>query len=118
HAVFFGFLLDLTHASMGAFRVPLWITFFALIAGVSACLWFRLRDNARMANCFLAGMIVTILIAAHLALNIFSPVLSSAILANAIKPEIGTGENIVVNGSFESASSFAFYVERPVLLLS
>jgi len=117
HSVFFGNFFDLTRAAMGAFRVPLWISLFAFVVGVSAALWYRLRDNARMANCFLAGMIVTLLVAAHLALNIFSPVLSSEILAEAIKPEIGPSENVVVNDSFESASSFAFYLERPVLLL-
>ncbi len=118
HAVFFGFLLDLTRSAMGLFKVPLWIALFALLVGVSACLWFRLRDNARMANCFLAGMIVAILIAAHLALNTFSPVLSSAILAEAIKPEVRPGDFVVVNGPFDNASSFAFYLERPVLLLN
>ncbi len=117
HAVFFGYFLDLTRAAMGLFRVPLWITLFALLAGVTACLWFRLRDNARMANCFLAGMIVTILIAAHLALNTFSPVLSSATLAEAIKPEVRASDIVVVNSTFEGVSSFAFYLERPVLLL-
>jgi 4-amino-4-deoxy-L-arabinose transferase-like glycosyltransferase len=118
HAVFFGFLFDLTRSAIGAFKVPLWIALFSLLVGVSACLWYRLRDNARMANCFLAGMIVAILIAAHLALNIFSPVLSSAILAEAIKPEVRPSEPVVVNGPFENASSFAFYLERSVLLLN
>jgi hypothetical protein len=118
HAVFFAYFLDLTRNAMGAFRGPLWITLVALLVGVSACLWFRLRDNARMANCFLAGMIVTILIAAHLALNTFSPVLSSAILAEAIHPEVQTGDIVVVNGSLDSSSSFVFYLEHPVLLLN
>jgi hypothetical protein len=103
---------------MGLFKVPLWITLFSLLAGISACLFYRLRDNARMANCFLAGMIVAILIAAHLALSTFSPVLSSAILAEAIKPEVHPGDIVVVNASLESVSSFAFYLESPVLLLA
>lgn len=118
HPIFFAYLLDLTHAAMGAFKVPLAMTLAALVVGVSACLWFRLRDNARMANCFLAGMTVAILIAAHLALNTFSPVLSSAILAEAIKPEVGSGDAVIVNGPFESASSLAFYLERTVLILT
>jgi Dolichyl-phosphate-mannose-protein mannosyltransferase len=117
HPVFFAYFLDLTYSAMGLFRVPLWITFLALIVGVSACLFYRLRDNARMANCFLAGMIVAILIAAHMALNTFSPVLSSAILAQAIKPETSANDVVVVNGSLDSASSFVFYLEHPVLLL-
>jgi len=45
-------------------------------------------------------------------------VLSSAILAEAIKPEVRPSEFVVVNGAFENASSFAFYLERPVLLLN
>jgi len=118
HAVFFGYFSSLSHAALGAFKVPLAITLAALVAGVSGGLWFRLRDNARMANCFLAGMIVAILIAAHLALNTFSPVLSSEILAEAIKPEIQPTDTIVVNGPFESASSMAFYLDRPVLILN
>jgi len=118
HAVFFGYLFDLTLPAMGLFKVPLWITFLALLVGVSAGLWYRLRDNARMANCFLAGMIVAILIAAHLALNTFSPVLSSAILAEAIKPEVRPVDAVVINGPFDSASSFAFYLERQVLILN
>ncbi len=117
HAVFFGYLLDLTRSAMGAFKVPLWITLAALLVGVSAGLWYRLRDNARMANCFLAGMIVAILIAAHLALNILSPVLSSAILAQAIKPEVRPDDAVIVNGPFANASSFAFYLGRDVQIL-
>ncbi|MFP5229443.1 MAG: ArnT family glycosyltransferase [Acidobacteriota bacterium] len=118
HAVFFAYFLDLTRASMGAFKVPLWIAFVSLPIGVSVALFFRLRDNARMANMFLAGMIVAILIAAHLALNTFSPVLSSEILAEAIHPEVRPGDLVVVNGSLDEASSFVFYLEHNVLLLN
>ena len=103
---------------MGAFSVPLWIVFVALLVGVSGGLFFRLRDNARWANCFLAGMIVAILIAAHLALNTFSPVLSSQILAEAIKPEVRPADTVIVNGPFEGASSLAFYLERQLLILN
>ena len=118
HAVFFGFFLDLTRAAMGAFRGPLWVVLWALLVGVTGGLWFRLRDNARMANCFLAGMTIAILIAAHLALNTFSPVLSSEILAEAIKPEVQPSDKIVVNGQLEQASSFVFYLERQALILN
>lgn len=118
HAIFFGYLLDFTRNSMGLFKVPLAIVLAALLVGVSFCLAFRLRGNARMANCFLAGMTVAILIGAHLALNTFSPILSSQILAEAIKPEVGGGDVIIVNGPFDSASSFVFYLERQVLVLN
>jgi 4-amino-4-deoxy-L-arabinose transferase-like glycosyltransferase len=116
--VFFTYLFDLTHNAMGLFKVPLGIVLAALVVGVSAGLWYRLRDNARMANCFLAGMTVAILIAAHLALNTFSPILSSQILAEAIKPEVQPSDVLVVNGPFDTASSFVFYLERQVLVLN
>jgi 4-amino-4-deoxy-L-arabinose transferase-like glycosyltransferase len=116
-AVFFTYLFDMRPNAMGLFKVPLSIVLASLLVGVSACLWYRLRDNARMANCFLAGMMVAILIAAHLALNTFSPILSSQILAEAIKPEVHPTDVIVVNGPFNTASSFVFYLERQVLIL-
>lgn len=116
--VFFAYLFDLSRNAMGLFKIPLAIVLAALLAGVSGGLWYRLRDNARMANCFLAGMTIAILIAAHLALNTFSPVLSSQILAEAINPEVHPSDVIVVNGPFESASSFVFYLERQVLILN
>ncbi|HEX4008178.1 MAG TPA: glycosyltransferase family 39 protein [Acidobacteriaceae bacterium] len=116
--VFFTYLFDLTRNAMGLFKVPLSIVLASLLVGVSACLWYRLRDNARMANCFLAGMTVAILIGAHLALNTFSPILSSQILAEAIKPEVRPADVIVVNGPFDTASSFVFYLERQALILS
>ena len=118
HRLFFGHICDLTFASMGAFRVPLLITTAALLAGVTTNLFFRLKNKARIANCFLAGMMVFLLIAAHLALNTFSPVVSSAILAEAIKPEVNAGDVVVVDGPYEGASALSFYLERPVKLLN
>jgi hypothetical protein len=118
HRLFFGHIFDLTFAAMGLFRVPLWIAAAAIIAGVTANLVFRLRNQARLANCFLAGMMVFFLIAAHLALNTFSPVISSAILAEAIKPEVDPGDIVVVNGLYEEASALGFYLERPVKILN
>jgi hypothetical protein len=117
HRLFFGYLFDLTAASMGAFRIPLLIAAAALVVGVTANLVFRLKGKARMANCFLAGMMVFVLIATHLALNTFSPVVSSGILAEAIKPEVDPGDVVVINGPYEDASALPFYLERQVKLL-
>ncbi|MBV8630563.1 MAG: glycosyltransferase family 39 protein [Silvibacterium sp.] len=118
HRLFFGPIIDLTLASMGAFRVPLLITAAAIAVGVTANLIFRLKGRIRLANCFIVGMMVFFLIAAHLALNTFSPVVSSAILAEAIKPEVGDGDIVVINGSYEDASALPFYLERQVRLLN
>ena len=118
HRLFFGHITDLTLASMGAFRVPLGIAAAAIAVGVTGNLIFRLKGRANLANCFIAGMMTTSLIAAHLALNTFSPVASSAILAEAIKPEVDPGDVIVINGPYEDASALPFYLERQVQLLN
>lgn len=118
HRLFFGYLTDLTFASMGAFRIPLLITAAASAVGVTANLVFRLRGQARIANCFLAGMMAFVLIAAHIALNTFSPVFSSAILAQAIKPEVEQSDAVVIQGRYEEASALGFYLERRVQMLS
>jgi 4-amino-4-deoxy-L-arabinose transferase-like glycosyltransferase len=117
HHLFFGHITDLTLASMGAFRIPLYIFATALLVGVSANFYFRLRNQARMANCFLAGMMAFVLIAAHIALNTFSPVISSAVLAQAINPEMQPTDVVIINGRFGEASAMGFYLERPVHLL-
>ncbi|HZD48740.1 MAG TPA: glycosyltransferase family 39 protein [Silvibacterium sp.] len=118
HRLFFGHFTDLTLASMGAFRVPLLITAVAIAAGVTGNLIFRLKGKARLANCFIAGMMVAFLIAAHLALNTFSPVVSSAILAEAIKPEVDPADVVVINGRYDDASALRFYLDRQVKLLN
>jgi 4-amino-4-deoxy-L-arabinose transferase-like glycosyltransferase len=118
HHLFVGYLSDLTSASMGLFRIPLSITAAALLVGVAANLFFRLKNQARMANCFLAGMMVFLLIAAQIALSTFSPVISSAVLAEAIKPEVGPSDVVIVNGLYRDASAMGFYLERPIRLLA
>lgn len=118
HRLFFGNLTDLTFASMGAFRIPLLIAAAALAVGTAANLFLRIKNKARLANCFLAGMMAFILIAAHVALNTFSPVVSSAILAQAIRPEVDQGDAVVIQGRYEDASALGFYLERRVQMLS
>lgn len=118
HRFYFGHIADLTFASMGAFRIPLLIAAAALLVGMATNLIFRLKDQARMANCFLAGMMAFLLIAAHIALNTISPVISSAILAEAIKPEVNADDLIIVNGHYRDASAVSFYLEQPVHLLN
>src|SRR6202035_2347580 len=64
------------------------------------------------------GMMVFLLIASHVALNAISPVISSAILAEAIKPEVNSGDKVIVNGHYRDASALNFYLERPIYLLN
>jgi hypothetical protein len=97
---------------MGAFRVPLMITTFALFGGTLAC-WLLRRDyKPHVANLWLAAAAFGFLLAAHLGLQIFSPVLTSKQLADAVAPELKPDDLIVINGEYESASTLGFYLRR------
>ncbi len=102
--------------SSGAARIPLVILAATLIAGVTGNLVYRLHHNARLANCFLAGMLAGVTVAIQAALVIDSPYSSSQILADAIRPEIEPTDIVAVDGAYAEASSFAFYLERPISL--
>lgn len=106
--------LSLTRLSI--FRLALLIFAAALLVGTAANLFFRRRGHARLANCFLAGMMVAVLAATHVAIMTLSAVYSSRILADAIRPELDPTDLIVINGDYQNASSFGFYLARPVHL--
>ncbi len=112
YALSFGHFLDLSSAAMRFFRGPLLDVAAALAIGTLAHLYYRLRGRPRVANAFLAGMTVVFLIAAHLALVTFSPVLSSRALAAAIAPQLRPADLVVINGEYESGSTLGFYLRR------
>jgi len=112
YALSFGHFLDLNAQAMGAFRVPLMITAFALFGGTLAC-WLLRRDyKPHTANLWLAAAAFGFLLAAHLGLQIFSPVLTSKQLADAVAPELKPDDLIVIHGEYESASTLGFYLRR------
>ena len=100
----------------GSARIPLVILAATLIAGVTGNLFYRLHHHPRLANCFLAGMLAGVTVAIQTALVIASPYSSSQILADAIRPELESADTVAVDGSYSEASSFAFYLERPISL--
>ncbi len=118
YALSLGHLLDLSGRTMGAFRTPLLMTALALLAGTSANLVLRCKNMARLGNYALVTMMVIFLIAAHLALVTFSPVLSSKILADAIGPRLQAGDVVEINGEYEAGSTLGFYLRRQVRILN
>lgn len=113
-----GHFLDLSSRAMGAFRIPLILTAVALLAGTGANLFFRHRRRARLANYSLAAMMVVFLVAAHMAMVTFSPMLSSKVLADRIQQRIQPGDIVEIHGDFEAGSTLGFYLERRVRLLN
>jgi 4-amino-4-deoxy-L-arabinose transferase-like glycosyltransferase len=112
YALSFGHFLDLDTRAMGAFRTPLIITAVALFGG-TLLNWLLRRDyKPHAANLWLAAGAFGFLLAAHLGLQIFSPVLTSYKLAMAIAPELKSDDLVVIDGEYESGSTLGFYLHR------
>src|SRR5262249_32844877 len=114
----FGHFLDLTPQAMGAFKIPLLVTGIALGAG-TILNWFLRRVNRTVpANLVLAAMMVIMLHEAHTGLVIFSPVLTSKVLADSIQHSWRAGDVIEDNGDYEAASSINFYTHKQMRILN
>jgi 4-amino-4-deoxy-L-arabinose transferase-like glycosyltransferase len=118
YALSFGHLLDLTPQAMGAFKAPLLLTGAAFALGTIGNFFLRRGNRIFAANLVLATMTVVLLLAAHAGLVIFSPVLSSKALAQAIERQWQAGAIIEDNGDYETASSVNFYTHRQIRILN
>ena len=97
---------------MGAFRTPLAITAASVFFGVLGCWWARRDYRPMLGNYWLAGGTMGFLLAAHLGLQIFAPVLSSEPLARAIAPLLKPEDVVMIDGEYESGSTLGFYLQR------
>ncbi len=118
YALSLGHFLDLTGRTMGIFRLPLLLTATALAGGTSANLILRFIHRVRMGNYALCSMMVVFLIAAHMALVRFSPVLSSKHLADAVQSRLQIGDVVEIHGEYEAGSTLGFYLRRQVRILN
>jgi 4-amino-4-deoxy-L-arabinose transferase-like glycosyltransferase len=118
YALSLGHFLDLSARTMGVFRAPLILVALALFGGTLANLIFRFVNMIRIGNYALAAMMLVFLIAAHMALVTFSPVLSSKALADAIQPQLQTGGVVEIHGEYEAGSTLGFYLQRQVRILN
>ena len=64
------------------------------------------------ANLWLAAAAFGFLLAAHLGLQTFAPVLTSKQLADAIAPDLKPDDIIVIHGEYEAGSTLGFYLKR------
>jgi hypothetical protein len=118
YALSLGHFLDLSARAMGAFRTPLILVALALVLGTFANMVLRSVNLIRLGNYSLAAMTVVFLVAAHMALVTFSPVLSSKTLADAIGPRLKSGDVVEIHGEYESGSTLGFYLQRQVRILN
>ena len=79
---------------------------------------YRRRNFAMAGNWVLAVMMVFVLFAVHGGLVMFSPILSSKKLADAIEQEYRPGDVMVANGTYEDASTLNFYPRQPIHIVN
>ncbi len=114
----FGHILDLTPQAFGAFRTPLAGLGAAFLVGTALSFWLRRRRRLFAANLVLAAMMVAVLGCAHAGLVIFSPVLTSKSLADAIARHYRPGQIIIIDGDYEDGSTLNYYTHIPVRILN
>jgi 4-amino-4-deoxy-L-arabinose transferase-like glycosyltransferase len=118
YALSLGHIFDLTPRALGLFRAPLAIFSIALLLGTLLNVLYRRRNLAQAGNWVLTIMMVFVLFAVHQGLVIFSPILSSKKLADAIEQEHRPGDVLVANGTYEDASTLNFYLRQPIHIVN
>ncbi len=118
YALSLGHLLDLNVRVMTLFRAPLLVFGFSLLIGTALHWIFRSRRRPAMANATLALMTAFLLLAIHQGLVLFSPVITSKPLADAIARVYQPGDIIEINGQYEEGSTLHYYTGQPVRILN
>jgi 4-amino-4-deoxy-L-arabinose transferase-like glycosyltransferase len=112
YALSMGHFLDLNASALGLFRIPLALAALSLFLGPLAAFLLRKRAQPHAANLALATGAFGFLLAAHLGLQTFAPVLTSAQLAKAIAQQVHPQDLIILHGEYESGSTLGFYLQR------
>jgi len=112
YAMSMGHFLDLNASALGLFRWPLIIAAVSLVGGPLASLLLRKRARPVQANVAMAAGAFGFLLAAHLGLQTFAPVISSAQLAQRIAPIVQPQDMVAIHGEYESGSTLGFYLRR------
>ena len=115
-------LFDLTGASFSALRLPAGMALITLAVGPLLALSFRLRDRQSAATMTVALTSAAFLVAAHLGLNRFAPMLSSQGFAATIADlesthRIAPDAEVMLYGDQALGSSIPFYLQRQVELV-
>jgi 4-amino-4-deoxy-L-arabinose transferase-like glycosyltransferase len=109
-----GHLFDLTGAAMGLFRLPLAIvTVGMLTLGLGSTL-LRRGGRTYAANLTLAAGMTVTLLAAHIGLVRFNPILGSRDLATKINTVLRPDDLILIDSEVTYGSTLIFYTGHPV----
>ena len=114
---------DLTGPSFAALRLPATLAALAFALGPALAAWLHHRRRNHSAILAIALTSATFLIAAHVALLRFSPMLSSADFAQTIQAldqqhRIAPDSQVLLFGDQAYGSSIPFYLRQPVYLVA
>ncbi len=109
---------DLTGPAFAALRLPAVLAMAVLLAGPLLALRLRLRGHGLEATTSVALTMAAFLVAAHIALVRFEPLLSSRAMANIINSNARPGDELLLYGDQSNASSVIFYTHRQALLVN
>ncbi len=118
YALSLGHALDLNAHVMAAFRTPLLLFGLSLFVGCGLNWQFRRRHRSDLGNWSLVLVSSCLLIAVHIALVTFSPILTSKPLADAIAKVYTPGDIIEINGEYEGGSTLNYYLGHQVRILN
>ncbi len=108
---------DLTGPSFAALRLPAALAAMVLLAGPALAWRLHRREHAFEAITSIGLTMAVFLVAAHIALVRFQPLLSSRAMAEAINAAHDPRAQLIVYGDQANASSVIFYTHRQALLV-
>jgi 4-amino-4-deoxy-L-arabinose transferase-like glycosyltransferase len=113
---------DLTGPSFAALRLPAWLALAAFALGPAAAWRLRVRRRHQAATLTLTASFAVVLVAAHMALVRFQPMLSSVAFAQRVlaleqQHSISPGTQVMIYGDQSFGSSIPFYLDRTVALV-
>ena len=113
-------LFDLTGPSFAALRLPAGLAAAGLLLGPLIAWMLRRQRHHFEATVSVAFTSAVFLIAAHIALVRFEPMLSSRAMANTINriAPRGTDATLILYGDVADGSSLIFYTQRQALLVN
>jgi 4-amino-4-deoxy-L-arabinose transferase-like glycosyltransferase len=113
-------LFDLTGPSFAALRLPAGLAAAGFLLGPVIAWWLRRQKHHFEATVSVAFTSAVFLIAAHIALVRFEPMLSSRAMADTINhiAPAGTDATLILYGDVADGSSLLFYTQRQALLVN
>jgi 4-amino-4-deoxy-L-arabinose transferase-like glycosyltransferase len=113
-----GHVFDLTGAAMGFFRGPLLTVCCCMLVLGPLQHVVRRKGQTYASNLLVVVAMIGVLLAAHVGLVRFYPILGSKSLALAIDAQRKPGDLVAIDGELTSGSTLLFYTGQPVLLVN